>query len=274
MASYGHSCSQQAPQGHTSKTSYGRPSLPFASFLWAPKSAVCQLSNPPHRRAAHQWLLMGVQVYRLPGLKPSKPLKHSKPSKPLKPSKPYKFKRYPKAWLIASSWRSSLSFTTFLFHNAVLDWKLAPANRSMAPAKRESPGVGPLFWRWASSKGILLDTRANDLETIWKHGLCVSVKIGDGETQFLLILESISDSCIYRMEVSIFVMMGTHLVSSMKYFRILKKTTSYSGYPHDCGNLHFECSMLWRNLSLFRGSRTIEPRDDDATRIPMGPMGR
>ena len=90
MASYGHSCSQQAPQGHTSKTSYGRPSLPFASFLWAPKSAVCQLSNPSHRRATHQWLLMGVQVYRLPGLKPSKPLKHSKPSKPLKPSKPYK----------------------------------------------------------------------------------------------------------------------------------------------------------------------------------------
>ena len=31
MASYGHSCSQQAPQGHTSMASYGRPSLPFAS---------------------------------------------------------------------------------------------------------------------------------------------------------------------------------------------------------------------------------------------------
>ena len=26
------SCSQQAPQGHTSMASYGRPSLPFASF--------------------------------------------------------------------------------------------------------------------------------------------------------------------------------------------------------------------------------------------------
>ena len=41
------------------------------------------------------------------------------------------FKRYPKARSIASSWRSSLSFTTFLFHNAVLDWKLAPTDRSM-----------------------------------------------------------------------------------------------------------------------------------------------
>ena len=30
MASCGHSCSQQAPQGHTSMASYGRPSLPFA----------------------------------------------------------------------------------------------------------------------------------------------------------------------------------------------------------------------------------------------------
>ena len=31
MASCGHSCSQQAPQGHTSMASYGRPRLPFAS---------------------------------------------------------------------------------------------------------------------------------------------------------------------------------------------------------------------------------------------------
>ena len=31
MASYGHSCSQQASQGHTSLASSGRPSLPFAS---------------------------------------------------------------------------------------------------------------------------------------------------------------------------------------------------------------------------------------------------
>ena len=69
MASYGHSCSQQAPQGHTSMASYGRPRLPFAS----PKtlqtletlktvqtnpscshqatsiaSAVCQPWNPPN----------------------------------------------------------------------------------------------------------------------------------------------------------------------------------------------------------------------------------
>ena len=40
-----------------------------------------------HPRATHQWLLMGVQVCRLPALKPLKP---SKPFKPLKPSKPSK----------------------------------------------------------------------------------------------------------------------------------------------------------------------------------------
>ena len=60
MASYGHSCSQQAPQGHTSMASYGHPSLPFASSLAANR----------HPRATHQWLLMGVQVCRLPALKP------------------------------------------------------------------------------------------------------------------------------------------------------------------------------------------------------------
>ena len=83
------SCSQQAPQGHTSMASpqghtsmasYGHPSLPFASPLAANR----------HPRATHQWLLMGVQVCRLPALKPLKPSKRSKPSKPLKPSKPFK----------------------------------------------------------------------------------------------------------------------------------------------------------------------------------------
>ena len=53
MASCGHSCSQQAPQGHTSMASSGRPRLPFAS--------------PP--RATHQC--------RLPALKPFKPSKRS-----------------------------------------------------------------------------------------------------------------------------------------------------------------------------------------------------
>ena len=55
--------------------SYGHPSLPFASPFAANR----------HPRATHQWLLMGVQVCRLPALKRSKP---SKPSKRLKPSKP------------------------------------------------------------------------------------------------------------------------------------------------------------------------------------------
>ena len=80
MASYGHSCSQQAPQGHTSMASYGHPSLPFASSLAANR----------HPSATPQWLLMGVQVCRLPALKPLKPskrLKHSKPFKTVKPVK-------------------------------------------------------------------------------------------------------------------------------------------------------------------------------------------
>ena len=86
MASYGHSCSQQAPQGHTSMASYGYPSLPFASPLAANR----------HPRATHQWLLMGVQVCRLPALKPLKPSKRSKPSKP---SKPLKTVKALKRWL-------------------------------------------------------------------------------------------------------------------------------------------------------------------------------
>ena len=83
------SCSQQAPQGHTSMASSGHPSLPFASPLAANR----------HPRATHQWLLMGVQVCRLPALKPLKPSKHSKRSKPLKPSKPFKTVRPLKRWL-------------------------------------------------------------------------------------------------------------------------------------------------------------------------------
>ena len=51
--------------------SYGHPSLPFASPLAANR----------HPRATHQWLLMGVQVCRLPALKPSKPLTTVKPLK-------------------------------------------------------------------------------------------------------------------------------------------------------------------------------------------------
>ena len=110
------SCSQQAPQGHTSMASpqghtsmasYGHPSLPFASPLAAnrhPRAThqwllmgvqVCRLPEPPrathqwllmatlaanrHPRATHHWLLMGVQVCRLPALKPLKPSKRPNP---------------------------------------------------------------------------------------------------------------------------------------------------------------------------------------------------
>ena len=102
------SCSQQAPQGHTSMASYGRPSLPFArpktfqtlktlqtlqtlktlknrktlKTLTSHASSCSQqlprathqwllmatLAANRHPRATHQWLLMGVQVCRLPAL--------------------------------------------------------------------------------------------------------------------------------------------------------------------------------------------------------------
>ena len=126
MASYGHSCSQQAPQGHTSMASYGHPSLPFASSLAANR----------HPRATHQWLLMGVQVCRLPALKPSKPLK---PSKRLKPSKPLKTVKQHSSIaacpLPAHSplllWHSSLPFATFK--------RLKP----LKPLKPSTGGVEP-----------------------------------------------------------------------------------------------------------------------------------
>ena len=86
------SCSQQAPQGHTSMASYGHPSLPFASPLEGSQQApqghtsmaspqghtsmasyghpslpfASPLAANRHPRATHQWLLMGVQVCRLP----------------------------------------------------------------------------------------------------------------------------------------------------------------------------------------------------------------
>ena len=61
------SCSQQAPQGHTSMASYGRPSLPFASpqTLNRHPRAIHQWLLP---KATHQWLLLGIQVCRLPAL--------------------------------------------------------------------------------------------------------------------------------------------------------------------------------------------------------------
>ena len=69
---------QQAPQGHTSMASYGRPSLPFASPKpLKPLKALKTLKTFPNRhpKATHPCLLMGVQACRLPALKPLKPLK-------------------------------------------------------------------------------------------------------------------------------------------------------------------------------------------------------
>ena len=63
--------------------------------------------GPPKAKS----ILLGVQGCRLPAFT--------------------QFKRYPKARSIASSRRSSLPFTTFLFHNAVLDRKLLPTDPSM-----------------------------------------------------------------------------------------------------------------------------------------------
>ena len=72
------SCSQQAPQGHTSMASYG----PLKQSLGMLHPAANR-----HPKATHQWLLMGVQACRLPALKPLKPSKLSKPLKTLKPLK-------------------------------------------------------------------------------------------------------------------------------------------------------------------------------------------
>ena len=118
------SCSQQAPQGHTSMASYGRPSLPFAS-LKRLKTLTTRHGGPSlpfamlhpaanrHPKATHQWLLMGVQACRLPALKPLKPLKTLKRLKTLTtrhggPSLPFAMlhpaaNRHPKAthqWLL------------------------------------------------------------------------------------------------------------------------------------------------------------------------------
>ena len=72
------SCSQQAPQGHTSMASYG----PLKQSLGMLHPAANR-----HPKATHQWLLMGVQPCRLPALKPLKPFKRLKPLKTLKPLK-------------------------------------------------------------------------------------------------------------------------------------------------------------------------------------------
>ena len=130
MASYGYSCSQQAPHGHTSLASYGRPSLPFASpqtlktlqtlqtlktiqtlknrktlktLTWHASS--CSQPPPQGHRATHQWLLMATLAsnrhpkathqWLLMGIQVCRlpALKSSKPFKPskrLKPSKPLK----------------------------------------------------------------------------------------------------------------------------------------------------------------------------------------
>ena len=58
----------------TLTTRHGGPSLPFAMLHPAANR---------HPKATHQWLLMGVQAYRLPALKPLKPLKTFKRLKTL-----------------------------------------------------------------------------------------------------------------------------------------------------------------------------------------------
>ena len=72
------SCSQQPPQGHTSMASYG----PLKQSLGMLHPAANR-----HPKATHQWLLLGVQACRLPALKPLKPFKRLKPLKTLKPLK-------------------------------------------------------------------------------------------------------------------------------------------------------------------------------------------
>ena len=75
----------------------------------------CLLPQPTGTPRRHQWLLMGVQACRLPGLKRLKGLKGLKGLKPLKLQKvlgtPNRAgKSYPKATSMASSQRSSLPF--------------------------------------------------------------------------------------------------------------------------------------------------------------------
>ena len=101
---------QQLPQGHIHR------------FVWAAQPAfrplkrfnillACFIPQPTGTPKARS-ILLGVQVCRLPACTQF-------------------VKRYPKARSIASSRRSSLPFTTFLFDNAVLDRKLLPTDPSM-----------------------------------------------------------------------------------------------------------------------------------------------
>ena len=77
----------QRRQKPTSMAFYGRPSLPFArpKTLQTPKTpkrpktlqttSMASYGLPAAGKSPHPWLFMGVQACRLPGLKPSKPLK-------------------------------------------------------------------------------------------------------------------------------------------------------------------------------------------------------
>ena len=110
----------------TSMASSGRSSLPFARRYTLQTLQACRFRGP-HRFSGKisgtpnpagrtpprpdQSLLLGIQACRLPAFA--------------------SFKRYPKARSMASSRRSSLPFTTFLLHNAVLHRKLVPTDRSM-----------------------------------------------------------------------------------------------------------------------------------------------
>ena len=95
----------------TSMASCGRPSLPFArpytlKTLKTPLG-IAQATGTPR---PHQWLLMGVQACRLPGLKRLKGLKPLKLCKSFSERPTGAGKSYPKATSMASSGRSSLPF--------------------------------------------------------------------------------------------------------------------------------------------------------------------
>ena len=96
--------------------SFGRSSLPFARPLNPLQRCKILLLRPtPQAQAApgpDQWLLMGVQACRLPGLKPLKPLQRfnlSALQNPLATPNPAGTS-YPTATSMASYGRSSLPF--------------------------------------------------------------------------------------------------------------------------------------------------------------------
>ena len=100
----------------TSMASSGRSSLPFArrctleTFQTLKHLLGMPLPQPTGTPRPHQWLLMGVQACRLPGLKRLKGLKPLKLCKSFSERPTGAGKSYPKATSMASSGRPSLPF--------------------------------------------------------------------------------------------------------------------------------------------------------------------